>query len=116
MRVLIKLSRDHFQKLTHVAKDQMTEYDSEVIRLMAFLIESDLCFSESFEEGMQFVRDIFGNIGQFMINSIVFKTNRAHGRRNSLHNSQIAPKKKFNTNDECTLNLEDFQAQFNKVK
>ncbi len=61
--MLVQLSRDHFKNLTTQGREKITEYDSEIIRLMAFLIESDLIFSESFEEGLLFVNDIFGNIG-----------------------------------------------------
>jgi hypothetical protein len=82
VRVLIQLSRDHFKNLTIQGREKITEYDSEVIRLMAFLIESDLIFSESFDEGMFFVNDIFGNIGQFMINSIQ-KQSLSYQRRSS---------------------------------
>ncbi len=119
VHTLIYLTGSHFQALVQRGSATFTAFDSEIIRLLAFLIESELIFSEGFSEGMRFVEDIFANVGHLVVSSMQEKNIAMVSRRSSVRlKGQGGTGNTGNAGkiEECSLNIEDFGKQCKKLK
>jgi len=67
---LIQFSKEHLLNITNSNSTELSQYDGEVIRLLGYLIESNLIFHEGFNVGMGYLRQIFENICRIQIHQI----------------------------------------------
>mmetsp|Transcript_39536 Transcript_39536/g.38021 ORF Transcript_39536/g.38021 Transcript_39536/m.38021 type:complete len:143 (-) Transcript_39536:217-645(-) len=109
--ILFKLAGTHFQSIVESGRQIFSEYDSEIQRLLVYLFESEVVFSESFQEGIQFVQEIFMNVGKLVLLSINSQHLIVNERRRSLRQGPANKKA-----EECSLNFDDFRKQFKKLK
>eukprot|EP00347_Sterkiella_histriomuscorum_P006717 403351704 len=107
VRTLVKLSRDNFRQLSTEGIESFTEYDSEILRLTQYIIQSNLIFEKDFIEGYNFVTDIFEDIAKLHLKKDVQQVH---------NNSNMSQQSGSHIKGETTMNYEDFQKQYSKIR